>query len=113
MRLQGDEDQRRAMMKSFVESNGTVLSTNWGVSGDGLGSQRSFCQNRIGCMPECCELVMCMLTVRSLTSTWLHLPKPERGILIASCRSDLQEVGAKKVHCTPPDGMQVKEWGKE
>lgn len=26
---QGDEDQRRAMMKSFVESNGTVLSTNW------------------------------------------------------------------------------------
>ncbi|KAI8467821.1 MAG: SGS domain-containing protein [Monoraphidium minutum] len=26
---QGDEDTRRAMMKSFVESNGTVLSTNW------------------------------------------------------------------------------------
>lgn len=25
----GDEDQRRAMMKSFVESNGTALSTNW------------------------------------------------------------------------------------
>lgn len=25
----GDEDTRRAMMKSFVESNGTVLSTNW------------------------------------------------------------------------------------
>ncbi|XP_039116174.1 protein SGT1 homolog [Dioscorea cayenensis subsp. rotundata] len=25
----GDEDMRRAMMKSFVESNGTVLSTNW------------------------------------------------------------------------------------
>ncbi|KAF3629158.1 Protein SGT1 -like protein [Capsicum annuum] len=24
-----DEDARRAMMKSFVESNGTVLSTNW------------------------------------------------------------------------------------
>lgn len=24
-----DEDMRRAMMKSFVESNGTVLSTNW------------------------------------------------------------------------------------
>nr|GMD56719.1 protein SGT1 homolog B-like [Ipomoea batatas] len=24
-----DEDTRRAMMKSFVESNGTVLSTNW------------------------------------------------------------------------------------
>lgn len=47
---QGDEDQRRAMMKSFVESNGTVLSTNW------------------------------------------------------------QEVGAKKVECTPPDGMVVKKW---
>jgi suppressor of G2 allele of SKP1 len=27
--LQADEDTRRAMMKSFVESNGTVLSTNW------------------------------------------------------------------------------------
>ncbi|CAL9051136.1 unnamed protein product [Musa banksii] len=25
----GDEDMRRAMMKSFVESNGSVLSTNW------------------------------------------------------------------------------------
>uniref|UniRef100_A0A7S0VE09 Uncharacterized protein n=1 Tax=Polytomella parva TaxID=51329 RepID=A0A7S0VE09_9CHLO len=25
----GDETTRRAMMKSFVESNGTVLSTNW------------------------------------------------------------------------------------
>lgn len=24
-----DEDTRRAMMKSFVESQGTVLSTNW------------------------------------------------------------------------------------
>ncbi|RWW45161.1 hypothetical protein BHE74_00049027, partial [Ensete ventricosum] len=24
-----DEDTRRAMSKSFVESNGTVLSTNW------------------------------------------------------------------------------------
>ena len=24
-----DEDMRRAMMKSFVESNGTVLSTDW------------------------------------------------------------------------------------
>ncbi|CAN1751457.1 Protein SGT1 homolog A, partial [Linum perenne] len=24
-----DEDTRRAMQKSFVESNGTVLSTNW------------------------------------------------------------------------------------
>lgn len=30
---QGDEDQRRAMMKSFVESNGTVLSTNWSEVG--------------------------------------------------------------------------------
>lgn len=47
---QGDDDQRRAMMKSFVESNGTVLSTNW------------------------------------------------------------QDVGAKKVECTPPDGMEVKTW---
>ncbi|CAD5174115.1 unnamed protein product [Musa acuminata subsp. malaccensis] len=25
----GDEDMKRAMMKSFVESNGSVLSTNW------------------------------------------------------------------------------------
>lgn len=25
-----DEDTRRAMMKSYVESNGTALSTNWG-----------------------------------------------------------------------------------
>lgn len=30
---QGDEDTRRAMMKSFVESNGTVLSTNWSEVG--------------------------------------------------------------------------------
>ncbi|XP_009409053.2 protein SGT1 homolog isoform X1 [Musa acuminata AAA Group] len=28
-----DEDTRRAMSKSFVESNGTVLSTNWGEVG--------------------------------------------------------------------------------
>lgn len=48
--LQGDEDTRRAMMKSFVESNGTVLSTNW------------------------------------------------------------SEVGAKKIDCTPPDGMVAKKW---
>lgn len=34
---QGDEDQRRAMMKSFVESNGTVLSTNWSEVGGGEG----------------------------------------------------------------------------
>lgn len=27
--LAADEDTRRAMMKSFSESNGTVLSTNW------------------------------------------------------------------------------------
>ncbi|KAH7550215.1 hypothetical protein ACOSP7_024571 [Xanthoceras sorbifolium] len=27
--LNADEDTRRAMMKSFVESNGTVLSTDW------------------------------------------------------------------------------------
>lgn len=27
--LQGDDDTRRAMMKSFTESGGTVLSTNW------------------------------------------------------------------------------------
>jgi SGS domain len=26
---QGDDDTRRAMMKSYTESNGTVLSTNW------------------------------------------------------------------------------------
>jgi len=25
-----DEDKRRAMMKSFQTSNGTVLSTDWG-----------------------------------------------------------------------------------
>ncbi|EFJ50879.1 hypothetical protein VOLCADRAFT_57643 [Volvox carteri f. nagariensis] len=31
---QGDEDTRRAMMKSFVESNGTVLSTNWAEVGN-------------------------------------------------------------------------------
>ena len=24
-----DEDTRRAMMKSYIESNGTTLSTNW------------------------------------------------------------------------------------
>ena len=28
-----DDDTRRAMQKSFVESNGTVLSTNWGEIG--------------------------------------------------------------------------------
>ncbi|KAL4903505.1 hypothetical protein BDW74DRAFT_156510 [Aspergillus multicolor] len=30
-----DEDTRRAMVKSFVESNGTSLSTNWGDVGKG------------------------------------------------------------------------------
>lgn len=28
-----DEDSRRAMLKSYQESNGTVLSTNWGEVG--------------------------------------------------------------------------------
>eukprot|EP00884_Botryococcus_braunii_P017520 jgi/Botrbrau1/4451/Bobra.0348s0037.1 len=32
---QGDEDSRRAMQKSFLESNGTVLSTNWEEVGKG------------------------------------------------------------------------------
>ncbi|PSS32365.1 hypothetical protein CEY00_Acc02664 [Actinidia chinensis var. chinensis] len=31
--LDADEDARRAMSKSFVESNGTVLSTNWNEVG--------------------------------------------------------------------------------
>lgn len=31
----GNEDQRRAMMKSFQESGGTVLSTNWDEVGKG------------------------------------------------------------------------------
>ncbi|CAG0890450.1 unnamed protein product [Cyprideis torosa] len=30
---QGDEDTKRAMIKSFYESGGTVLSTNWGEVG--------------------------------------------------------------------------------
>lgn len=30
-----DEDTKRAMMKSYVESNGTALSTNWGEVGKG------------------------------------------------------------------------------
>ncbi|KAK9825474.1 hypothetical protein WJX81_007655 [Elliptochloris bilobata] len=47
-----DEDTRRAMNKSFQESNGTVLSTNW------------------------------------------------------------KEIGAKKIECTPPEGMEVKTYGK-
>jgi len=46
----GDENTRRAMMKSMQESGGTVLSTNW------------------------------------------------------------DEVGKKKVECTPPDGMEWKKW---
>ena len=29
-----NEDTRRAMMKSFIESNGTVLSTNWDEVGE-------------------------------------------------------------------------------
>jgi suppressor of G2 allele of SKP1 len=45
-----DEETRRAMNKSFVESNGTVLSTNW------------------------------------------------------------KDIGAKKVECTPPSGMEVKKY---
>ena len=27
--FKGSDEQKRAMMKSFVESGGTVLSTNW------------------------------------------------------------------------------------
>lgn len=30
-----DPDTRRAMMKSYVESNGTALSTNWSQVGQG------------------------------------------------------------------------------
>jgi len=30
-----DDDTKRAMMKSYVESNGTVLSTNWSEVGKG------------------------------------------------------------------------------
>lgn len=30
-----DEDTRRAMMKSYIESNGTALSTNWSEVGQG------------------------------------------------------------------------------
>jgi len=30
-----DDDTRRAMIKSFTESNGTSLSTNWGEVGKG------------------------------------------------------------------------------
>jgi len=33
--LKGNEETRRAMNKSFQESNGTVLSTNWGEVGAG------------------------------------------------------------------------------
>ena len=33
--LKGDEDTRRAMMKSFQTSGGTVLSTNWDEVGKG------------------------------------------------------------------------------
>ncbi len=46
------DETRRAMIKSFTESNGTVLSTNW------------------------------------------------------------SEVGAKKVECTPPEGMTAKQYEK-
>ena len=35
----GDEDTRRAMMKSFQESNGTVLSTNW----SDIGKKKTEC----------------------------------------------------------------------
>lgn len=38
---QGDEDTRRAMQKSFIESNGTVLSTNWSEVG----------QKKVECTP--------------------------------------------------------------
>jgi len=31
----GSDEQKRAMMKSFVESGGTVLSTNWDEVGKG------------------------------------------------------------------------------
>lgn len=31
-----NEDTRRAMMKSFVESKGTVLSTNWNEVGENI-----------------------------------------------------------------------------
>ncbi|MEW5299623.1 MAG: hypothetical protein WDW36_002619 [Sanguina aurantia] len=34
-----DDDQRRAMMKSFTESNGTVLSTNW----EDIGKKKTEC----------------------------------------------------------------------
>ncbi len=32
---EGNDEVRKAMMKSFTESNGTVLSTNWGDVGKG------------------------------------------------------------------------------
>jgi len=39
----GSEEQRRAMMKSFVESGGTVLSTNWDEVGKGEVDLRPLC----------------------------------------------------------------------
>lgn len=45
---QGDEDTRRAMMKSFVESNGTVLSTNW----TDVGSKKVECTPPDGMVPK-------------------------------------------------------------
>jgi suppressor of G2 allele of SKP1 len=46
--LQGDENQQRAMMKSYVESNGTVLSTNWNE----VGSKKVECSPPEGMEPK-------------------------------------------------------------
>jgi len=44
-----DEDMRRAMTKSFQESNGTVLSTNWKDVADGAAVGREqACEIRVG-----------------------------------------------------------------
>lgn len=76
-----DEDTRRAMQKSFYESNGTCLSTNW----------------KEVIYPD-----------EQFLSCWLMLWHKARHCY--TCAVIVVQVGKGPVDCTPPDGMELKKY---
>lgn len=86
LRAQADEDTRRAMNKSFQESNGTVLSTNWRAQRSGR--------------PHCVHGCMCFVR-RVMTR--------QDDEDAARCRGR-REIGTKPTDFLPPDGMEARKF---